>query len=234
MEYRWGPSFQRWTYRQIAPGRTVYGRYKTLVDLALNDLPKGSLCISFPLFPPLLSSPLFSSPLRPDPLNRDRRFLLHVHSASHLICTTPSPVTLSLCLLYYLGSSPSHSTTTTTIILLFTAYRLLFPVHLLVDIFTTTTLTLPTPIFLLPTTTMEGPLEQVLEHPKSPDFIDAATSGFTYDSLAGLDYLQYPHTEAFGMPSIHRTSPSTRFLNLRSLIASIYIHQPPPVWVSQV
>jgi hypothetical protein len=53
---------------------------------------------------------------------------------------------------------------------------------------------------------MEGPLEQVLEHPKSPDFIDAATSGFTYDSLAGLDYLQYPHTEAFGMPSIHRTS----------------------------
>ena len=53
---------------------------------------------------------------------------------------------------------------------------------------------------------MEGPLEQVLEHPKSPDFIDATTSGFTYDSLAGLDYLQYPHTEAFGIPSIHRTS----------------------------
>jgi hypothetical protein len=26
-----------------------------------------------------------------------------------------------------------------------------------------------------------------------------------YDSLAGLDHLQYPHTEAFGMPSIHRT-----------------------------
>ena len=24
-------------------------------------------------------------------------------------------------------------------------------------------------------------------------------------SLAGLDHLQYPHTEAFGMPSIHRT-----------------------------
>jgi hypothetical protein len=71
---------------------------------------------------------------------------------------------------------------------------------------------------------MEGPLEQVLEHPKSPDFIDAATSGFTYDSLAGLDYLQYPHTEAFGMPSIHRTSLSTLFLNIRSLIASIYIY----------
>jgi hypothetical protein len=81
---------------------------------------------------------------------------------------------------------------------------------------------------------MEGPLEQVLEHPKSPDFIDAATSGFTYDSLAGLDYLQYPHTEAFGMPSIHRTSPSALFLNARSLIASVYIHQPLPVWVSQV
>ena len=46
------------------------------------------------------------------------------------------------------------------------------------------------------------PLEQVLEHPNSPDFID---TGFTYDSLAGLDYLQYPHTEAFGTPSIHRT-----------------------------
>jgi hypothetical protein len=39
---------------------------------------------------------------------------------------------------------------------------------------------------------MEGPLEQVLKHPKSPDgpdFIDAAASGFTYDTL---DYLQCP------------------------------------------
>jgi hypothetical protein len=51
---------------------------------------------------------------------------------------------------------------------------------------------------------MEGPLEQVLEHRKSPDF-NAAASGFTYNSLSGVDYLQYPHTEAFGMPSIHRT-----------------------------
>lgn len=58
---------------------------------------------------------------------------------------------------------------------------------------------------------MEGPLEQVLEHPKSPDFIDANTSGFAYDSLAGLDYLQYPHTEAFGIPSIHRTSSSSLY-----------------------
>ena len=58
----------------------------------------------------------------------------------------------------------------------------------------------PTPVYHT-----ESGLEQVLEHPKSPDFIDAAASGFTYDSLAGLDYLQYPHTEAFGMPSVHRT-----------------------------
>jgi hypothetical protein len=98
---------------------------------------------------------------------------------------------------------PFFRTTTKIIIFLsspFTASTLLFPVHLLVDIFTTTLPSIP-----LPTSTMEGPLEQVLEHPKSPDFIDAAASGFTYDSLAGLDYLQYPHTEAFGMPSIHRT-----------------------------
>jgi len=25
-------------------------------------------------------------------------------------------------------------------------------------------------------------------------------AGFTFDFLAGLDYLHYPHTEAFGMP----------------------------------
>jgi hypothetical protein len=98
---------------------------------------------------------------------------------------------------------PFFCTTTKIIIIIpssFTASTPLFPVHLLVDIFTTTLPSIP-----LPTSTMEGPLEQVLEHPKSPDFIDAAASGFTYDSLAGLDYLQYPHTEAFGMPSIHRT-----------------------------
>jgi len=67
---------------------------------------------------------------------------------------------------------------------------------------------------------MEGPLEQVLEHPKSPDFIDAAASGFTYDSLAGLDYLQYPHTDSFGMPSIH-PSPRLGFptLNLAAPMA---------------
>jgi hypothetical protein len=81
---------------------------------------------------------------------------------------------------------------------------------------------------------MGAPLEQVLECPESPDFIDAATSGFTYDSLAGLDYLQYPHTEAFGMPSVHSTSPSTLFLNPQSFIASIYFHQPLPFWGSQV
>ncbi|KAF8273019.1 hypothetical protein EI94DRAFT_1795715 [Lactarius quietus] len=67
---------------------------------------------------------------------------------------------------------------------------------------------------------MEGPLEQVLEHPKSPDFIDATASGFAYDSLAGLDYLQYPHTEAFGIPSIH-PSPRLGFpaLNLAAPMA---------------
>ncbi len=68
---------------------------------------------------------------------------------------------------------------------------------------------------------MEGPLEQVLEHPKSPDFIDATTSGFTYDSLAGLDYLQYPHTEAFGMPSIHRTSLFFLYYIRRSIAHSL-------------
>ena len=72
---------------------------------------------------------------------------------------------------------------------------------------------------------MEGPLEQVLEHPKSPDFIDANTSGFAYDSLAGLDYLQYPHTEAFGIPSIHRTSSSC-YIILRSLAHSIQLASP--------
>jgi len=54
---------------------------------------------------------------------------------------------------------------------------------------------------------MEGPLEQVLEYPRSPDFIDATSSGFIYDSLAGLDYLQGSHIKAFGMPSFLLPSP---------------------------
>ena len=37
----------------------------------------------------------------------------------------------------------------------------------------------------LHTTTIEGLFEQVLGHPKRPDFIDTRTSGFTYDSMAG-------------------------------------------------
>lgn len=49
---------------------------------------------------------------------------------------------------------------------------------------------------------MEGPLEQVLEHSKSPNVIDATTSGLTYNSLAALNYLWYPHTTEFGMPSL--------------------------------
>jgi len=62
---------------------------------------------------------------------------------------------------------------------------------------------------------MEGLLEQVLEHPKSPDFIDAAASGFTYDSLAGLDYLQYPYTEAFSMLNSLYVIYSTSVLPVR-------------------
>jgi hypothetical protein len=76
---------------------------------------------------------------------------------------------------------------------------------------------------------MEGPLEQVLEHPKSPDFIDANTSGFAYDSLAGLDYLQYPHAEAFGIPSIHRTSLFSCVILPPSLIP---FNQLLPAWAS--
>jgi hypothetical protein len=91
------------------------------------------------------------------------------------------------------------NTTTKIIITLFIASTLLFPVHLLVDHLHDHFALNPPPHL-----TMEVPFEQVLEHPKSPDF-NAAASGFTYDSLAGIDYLQYPHTEAFGMPSIHRT-----------------------------
>jgi|HubBroStandDraft_5_1064220.scaffolds.fasta_scaffold60482_2 hypothetical protein len=53
----------------------------------------------------------------------------------------------------------------------------------------------------LPATRSIGPFEQVLEHPEGPDFTDAAASGFTYDTLTGVGYLQYPHKEAFGSPS---------------------------------
>ncbi|KAI0068036.1 hypothetical protein BV25DRAFT_1793378 [Artomyces pyxidatus] len=62
---------------------------------------------------------------------------------------------------------------------------------------------------------MEGPLEQVLDHPKSPDFMDAASNNFSYDALNGLDYLQYPVPDsAFGLPSIHSTSPRLGFPSL--------------------
>ena len=64
------------------------------------------------------------------------------------------------------------------------------------------------PLTPLPTATIGGLLEQVLGHPKRPDFIDATTSGFTYDSLAGSDHFQYPHTETFGMPSLALLSPA--------------------------
>ena len=64
-------------------------------------------------------------------------------------------------------------------------------------------------LFPLPRTT-EGPLKQALNHPKNPDFIDATTPGFNYDSIAGLDDLQYPYTEAFVMRTLHSLSPFLR------------------------
>lgn len=183
--------------REIAPV-SGEGSYKGLVDLAEKDHPQSEHSIlSFP-FP--LTRPL-------SPISPGAHLSLPVHPrspafpcvASHLYNTVTRHI--SLCLLYYPRFVPSSAhNKKDSIITALTASTLLFPVHLLLDIFTTTLPSIP-----LPTSTMEGPLEQVLEHPKSPDFIDAAASGFTYDSLAGLDYLQYPHTEAFGMPSIHRT-----------------------------
>ncbi len=38
---------------------------------------------------------------------------------------------------------------------------------------------------------------------KIPNFVDAAASGFTYDSLTGPIISSTPHTEALGVPSIH-------------------------------
>src|SRR6266404_6707155 len=61
---------------------------------------------------------------------------------------------------------------------------------------------------------MEGP-QASLEHSKSPDVIDTATSGFPYNSFAGLDYLQYPPTEAF---SPYQPFPSLGFPNLEVLL----------------
>jgi len=39
-------------------------------------------------------------------------------------------------------------------------------------------------------------------------FTTTLPSGFTYDSLAGSDHFQYPHTETFGMPSLALLSPA--------------------------
>ncbi|KAI0783345.1 hypothetical protein C8Q75DRAFT_726175 [Abortiporus biennis] len=51
-------------------------------------------------------------------------------------------------------------------------------------------------------------LEHVLEHTKSADFMDAANPGF-YDPLAGLDYLQYPHSP-YGISTMEdSTHPNT-------------------------
>ena len=47
---------------------------------------------------------------------------------------------------------------------------------------------------------MIGPVEQRLStRPGTPNFIGAATSGFTND----LDNLNLPHTKTFVMPSLH-------------------------------
>ena len=75
---------------------------------------------------------------------------------------------------------------------------------------------------------MEGLLKQVLEIPKSSDFIDATTSGFAYDSLSGLDYLQYPHTEAFGMPSLARSLPFLTYPPSAPLVSALHSVTPFP------
>ncbi|KDQ63025.1 hypothetical protein JAAARDRAFT_119291 [Jaapia argillacea MUCL 33604] len=63
---------------------------------------------------------------------------------------------------------------------------------------------------------MEGPLTHVLEHPKSPAFMDPSTN-FTYDPMMGLDYLQYPNSP-YGLSSQTSSSPRMGFnsLNLSS------------------
>src|SRR5580693_3838187 len=43
---------------------------------------------------------------------------------------------------------------------------------------------------------------------KNSNMVKAVTSDFAYD-LTGLDYLQYPHRKAFGIPSIHRKATSS-------------------------
>jgi hypothetical protein len=53
-------------------------------------------------------------------------------------------------------------------------------------------------------TQWKAPLSKLLNAPSAPTSLtfDAATPGFTYDTLAGLDHLQCAHTEAFSMPSL--------------------------------
>ncbi|KAI0309198.1 hypothetical protein OF83DRAFT_1179904 [Amylostereum chailletii] len=55
---------------------------------------------------------------------------------------------------------------------------------------------------------MEGPLEHVLDHPKSPNFMDA-TGSFAFDPI---DYLQYA-SEPYGMP-MPSSSPRLSFTGL--------------------
>ncbi|KAL4251546.1 BHLH domain-containing protein [Abortiporus biennis] len=58
-------------------------------------------------------------------------------------------------------------------------------------------------------------LEHVLEHTKSADFMDAANPGF-YDPLAGLDYLQYPHSP-YGISTMGLPPSSSPRLGFNSL-----------------
>ena len=40
-------------------------------------------------------------------------------------------------------------------------------------------------------------MEHILDHTKSNDFMD--TSNNYFDTISGMDYLQYPHSPSFGV-----------------------------------
>jgi len=72
---------------------------------------------------------------------------------------------------------------------------------------------------------LPGPLEQVLEHPMSPNIIDATTSGSTYNSFAGLNYLQYT-SKHFACPP---SAVSRRYVPL-TLSLSFYVLTSPSLY----
>jgi hypothetical protein len=120
--------------REIAPV-SGEGSYKGLVDLAEKDHPQSEHSIlSFP-FPLTVLFPL--SPPAPISLPVHPRSPASPCVASHLYNTLTRHI--SLCLLYYPRFVPSSAhNKKDSIITAVTASTLLFPVHLLVDIFTTT------------------------------------------------------------------------------------------------